>query len=210
MEKPGEEKLRILPRPVRRFRWIRGHLSRFDRFSMIGAVRFRFPVMTRFLKILTVTGQGSSWGIAVVVLWAGSYTGLIHFPMQWRYLNALLAPGFAWIIVKALKSFWRRPRPFQSITDYLPLTHAPTDESFPSGHSASVFAFLVAILPFAAPAVVPVVAVWAVLVAGSRWYLGVHYPTDIFVGATVGAVVGAAHAGVFDYLSQTIPTWPPL
>ena len=60
---------------------------------MLGAVRFRFPVMTLFFRVLTVSAQGTSWGIAIVVLALGMYGGLFTFPMQWRYLQALIAPG---------------------------------------------------------------------------------------------------------------------
>lgn len=207
MEKTGGEKPRILPRPIR---WIRARLTDFDHKSMIAGVRFRFPVVTAFLRVLTVSAQGTSWAIAIGVLALGIYGGWFHFPAQWQYLAALVAPGVAWIFVKMLKTFWRRPRPFQSIENYRSLAYAPSDESFPSGHTASAFAFLVALLSFAAPMVIPIVAAWAVVIAVSRWYLGVHYPTDILAGAAIGALSGLAHSTMIEVFTRLFPGWSPL
>ncbi len=174
---------------------------------MLGAVRFRFPVLTLFFRVLTVTGQGTSWGIAIALLAPAIYFGLVHFPSQILYLQALVAPGFAWILIKAMKRRWRRPRPFQTIVDFKHLSFAPLDDSFPSGHSGSAFAFLFAILPFADPVVIALATVWAVLIATSRWYLGVHYPSDIFVGVLIGSLAGAIHPFVFTLL-RLLPTFP--
>ena len=67
----------------------------------------------------------------------------------------------------------------------------PTSSSFPSGHSASAVAFAVAVGD-----VLPALR-WPLRVAGSvvafsRVYTGVHYPGDVLVGVTVGALIGRA------------------
>ena len=64
----------------------------------------------------------------------------------------------------------------------------PSSTSFPSGHSASAAAFAAVgdILPKLR---LPLRAA-AALVAFSRVYTGVHYPSDVLVGATVGALLG--------------------
>jgi membrane-associated phospholipid phosphatase len=69
------------------------------------------------------------------------------------------------------------------------LVRTPSSSSFPSGHSASAFAFATAVsgeLPVVAPVLVPL----AGMVAYSRVHTGVHYPTDVAVGAAIGVACG--------------------
>jgi phage replication-related protein YjqB (UPF0714/DUF867 family) len=125
-------------------------------------------------------------------------------------LQAAFAPGIAWIFVKAMKVFWRRRRPFQILEGFPGLTPAPLDDSFPSGHTASVFAFLVAMSPLG-PLVSAVLALWAGIVAYSRYYLGVHFPSDILVGALIGIGAGVGVIGVRDaYSADKYPSYTEL
>jgi undecaprenyl-diphosphatase len=71
----------------------------------------------------------------------------------------------------------------------------PASGSFPSGHSASAAAFAVAV-GGVLPALRPALRVGASVIAFSRVYTGVHYPSDVLVGATVGALFGRLAARV--------------
>jgi undecaprenyl-diphosphatase len=65
----------------------------------------------------------------------------------------------------------------------------PNSMSFPSGHSASAFAFVTgasAEMPILLPVLVPL----AGTVAYSRVYIGVHYPSDVAAGAAIGIGAG--------------------
>ncbi|MBB5158542.1 bifunctional phosphatase PAP2/diacylglycerol kinase family protein [Saccharopolyspora phatthalungensis] len=80
-------------------------------------------------------------------------------------------------------------------TDLLPeyrrLVAPPGSSSFPSGHAASAAAFTTAVC-MESPAAGAVLAPLAAAVAYSRVHTGVHWPTDIAVGATIGIGVGLA------------------
>jgi undecaprenyl-diphosphatase len=76
-----------------------------------------------------------------------------------------------------------------------PLIAVPRSTSFPSGHSASAFAFATGAgreLPAAAPAL----AFLAVAVAYSRVHTGVHYPSDVLAGVAIGIGSGLLAARV--------------
>lgn len=65
----------------------------------------------------------------------------------------------------------------------------PTSSSFPSGHSASAFAFAEGVRTAWPAASAPLFAA-AALVAYSRVHTGVHYPGDVLVGSGVGLGLG--------------------
>jgi undecaprenyl-diphosphatase len=67
----------------------------------------------------------------------------------------------------------------------------PSSTSFPSGHSGSAAAFAVSVGDLLPELSLPL-RMAAAVVAFSRVYTGVHYPSDVVVGAAVGAVVGRA------------------
>jgi len=73
----------------------------------------------------------------------------------------------------------------------------PTSSSFPSGHSASAFAFATAISRDS-PWLAVAIQFLAGSVAYSRVHTGVHYPGDTIAGALIGAGAGQAVSSVFD------------
>lgn len=88
-----------------------------------------------------------------------------------------------------LKNAVARTRPFDVNTGISLLVKKPTDYSFPSGHTAASFA-AVTVLFFAKEKYRYPALVLAVLIAFSRLYLYVHYPTDILGGILVGILCG--------------------
>jgi undecaprenyl-diphosphatase len=67
----------------------------------------------------------------------------------------------------------------------------PTSTSFPSGHSASGFAFAGAVAGSMPGLAVPLRGL-AAIVAYSRVHTGVHYPGDVIIGSLVGTTIGEA------------------
>jgi undecaprenyl-diphosphatase len=90
-----------------------------------------------------------------------------------------------------LKYLARRGRPRRRLGDRPPLLPIPGSFSFPSGHSASAFAFATAVAredPRLLIGVLPL----AGAVAYSRVHLRVHYPFDVLAGAAIGTGIGFA------------------
>ncbi|MAR00386.1 MAG: phosphatase PAP2 family protein [Oceanospirillaceae bacterium] len=92
------------------------------------------------------------------------------------------------LIYSQLKNRLVRQRPFISFPDILAHT-APLDKySFPSGHTMNAVNFAI-LFSWYFPALIWVVVPFAVLVGASRVILGMHYPTDVLVGALLGIAI---------------------
>ncbi|MFI5005087.1 MAG: phosphatase PAP2 family protein [Solirubrobacterales bacterium] len=104
---------------------------------------------------------------------------------RWRRASGVVAGTFA--LNTAIKLIVRRPRP--ELPGLPPLTGTPTQLSFPSAHASTSFAGARAYTRLGLPAA-PLYAL-AVSLAGSRLYLGVHYPSDILAGAMLGTATAA-------------------
>lgn len=71
------------------------------------------------------------------------------------------------------------------------------DASFPSGHTAASFAAVFALKTAGSPLWKPALAA-ALVIAFSRLYLYVHWPSDVLAGALLGAAVGWAGAKIME------------
>ena len=111
-------------------------------------------------------------------------------------VSGLAAIGVTSTIVNiVLKPLGRRRRPDRVAHDVLEARHVPMPEStsFPSGHSASAFAFAAGVA-HVAPRAGRVARIAAAIVAYSRVHTGVHYPGDVLAGSLTGVVLGKATA----------------
>lgn len=97
-------------------------------------------------------------------------------------LGAVIGEGF-------LKHLIQRPRPFVKESVNLVIS-APKTFSFPSGHTTSSFAAATVISKRIESAKIPA-WILAFMIAFSRMYLYVHYPSDVIAGAVLGASCAA-------------------
>lgn len=88
-----------------------------------------------------------------------------------------------------IKNLVKRPRPFTLHPYVDTIIHKPSSFSFPSGHSCSSFAAATAIFCFNKKAGIAAYVV-AALIAFSRIYFYIHFPTDILCGALEGVLIG--------------------
>ncbi len=141
---------------------------------------------------LTLLGSGGAiWLLAVAIMLCTK---------KYRRQGVILLAGLAVGVLVGnvcLKNLIARPRPCWLDNSVKLLISMPTDYSFPSGHTlASAIGATVltktdrrfgwAAIPLAA------------IIASSRLYLFVHYPSDILAGAVLGVVIGLAvyHLGM--------------
>lgn len=167
-----------------------GKVSVWESSSMQWMQRKRSPVLTRLLIWITRTGNGKTWFSVAIALNVLSALGVRFIPEQQSFLRAMLCALLAWVLGTQIKKWVGRARPFECVEGLSTAVSLPTCRSFPSGHAASAVAFFAGLLlighPWAAG-----VGVWASLVAFSRFYLGVHFITDLLGGAVLGVFCGA-------------------
>ena len=105
-----------------------------------------------------------------------------------------------------LKHVFARVRPCDVNTTIQLLVPRPSDYSFPSGHTAASFAAVAALFFAGQKKLWKPALVLAVLIAFSRLYLYVHYPTDILGGIIVGVLCGYIGARCVQYFSMKTKT----
>ena len=162
-------------------------LGRLDRKLLAAAIRRRGPVADRVMMTASTAANRSMLWMAI----AGGLAATGRRRPRTAAASGLLGISIAATLANGpLKFAWRRDRPIAiAHGGGEPLLPLPRTFSFPSGHSASAFAFATGVsaaLPAAAPVVVPM----AGTVAYSRVHTGVHYPSDVAVGAAIGAGSG--------------------
>jgi undecaprenyl-diphosphatase len=165
----------------------RDELSRLDMAVYAAIAATPTPTLDRFFRGLSRTADHSKLWLATAALLAttggergrrGAVDGLGSIAMSSAVVNAVLKPLSA------------RRRPDRE-THEVPAARQvtmPRSTSFPSGHSASAFAFATGVATADPKAGIPLFPV-AALVAYSRVHSGVHYPGDVVAGSVTGSAL---------------------
>jgi undecaprenyl-diphosphatase len=138
---------------------------------------------------------GEGWAVVVLVillidLRRGLEAAVIALPALWATMITVNV---------VLKRIFRRRRPFLSYVKARVIGPRPRDFSFPSGHAAAGFAGAV-LLGMFLPRWAPLFYLFAMAVCFSRIYLGVHYPSDVLMGAFAGSVLAVAFRAIVQML----------
>lgn len=154
--------------------------------------RWRPPRWFRLWMIFATRG-GDGW------LWYGLSALVLVFGGSTRYeavTAAWTACGAGAILFLVLKKLTGRKRP-NALVPHCWATLLPPDQfSFPSGHTITAFAFTVAVGSIY-PHLMGALLVCALSVATSRIVLGMHFLSDVIVGAILGAGLGYAGFAIF-------------
>jgi diacylglycerol kinase family enzyme/membrane-associated phospholipid phosphatase len=157
--------------------------------SLGDAVDRSLELISRFIH------YGEGWAAVVLLMLLVDLRRGLEAAVQ--ALPALWATMITVNVV--LKRVFRRRRPFIAFVKARVIGPRPRDFSFPSGHAAAGFAGAVLLSMFA-PAWAPIFFLFALAVSFSRIYLGVHYPSDVAMGAFSGMIL----AVVFHALIQML------
>ena len=148
------------------------------------------PSLLRRLAIL-LAHSGDSWYLVPAMLLAAWFGGPAA---QWLVARLLIAIGVLIVIIFLVKRRFKRQRPEGEWGNFYRRTDP---HSFPSGHAARMA--MLAVLAFGlGPAWLGwLMFVLAPAVSLARVAMGVHYLSDVVVGAAIGIVVGLLLLGVF-------------
>lgn len=155
----------------------------------------RLDFMTPFWTFITSLGNSGWFWIVLSVL--------LMIPERTRKvgITAIAAIAIGALITNVtLKNLIARTRPYEVIDGLKLLIERQHDYSFPSGHTCASFAaacvyYRMGPKRWAIPAVI-----LASLIAFSRLYVGVHYPSDVLAGLLIGAFSAWAAVKIEEYV----------
>ncbi len=156
-------------------------IHQYDILTFQWCMRCRFQsIATQLSYGFSKTGDGQLYIVLALLLplvdsqngWFFTQLGLIAFAIERStYL--------------VLKNTLKRNRPEAALQNFHSFVRPSDQFSFPSGHTAAAFV-MAGLASHFYPSLAPILYLWASLVGISRVFLGVHFPTDVLVGAGLG------------------------
>lgn len=169
------------------------------------------PITNPIFYVITTLGNAGWFWIVLAVLM------LTVLPKKYKKagLTMAIALILSFIFCNGImKHLWARPRAFwvvgqnfvvgNEFENLYGIFNSIHDYSFPSGHSSASFAAAVSIFMWRKKEG-SAALVLAALIAFSRLYFTVHYPTDVLVGTITGALYGVAAYFIVKALMNKVP-----
>lgn len=155
------------------------------------------PILDKLMVLVSGLGdKGAVWILLAAVL--------LIIPKT-RKTGVLVAAALVFDIILCngiIKPLAARIRPYDVNTAVEVLVAKPKDFSFPSGHTAASFAASSALWLAKEKWLWKPAFMLAVLIALSRMYLYVHYPTDVLCGAILGILCGGLAKKICSYYNE--------
>ena len=156
------------------------------------------PILDAIMVFVsTITNHGELWIAMGLLLLCFKQTRKTGFVVLTALLLMLITNNLI------LKNLIMRDRPCWIDPTVELLVKCPDSYSFPSGHTASSFAAAVSILLYHKKGGIFAVLLAAVI-AFSRMYLFVHFPTDILGGIMIGSMIAIAARWIVEYVGRKI------
>lgn len=149
-------------------------------------------IISKALPMISHSANGYYYPPILLFVYLLSPDKALHF-----FIVAIISFAVELPLCTIMKYGIKRSRPFEML-EAIHSRRKPGDRfSLPSGHTAAAFVITV-ILSYFYPLLILPSLIWASLVGISRIYLGVHYPTDVLAGMSLGifsALSGILSAG---------------
>ena len=169
------------------------------------------PITNPIFYVITTLGTAGWFWIVLAVLM------LTVLPKKYKKAGLTMAIALILSLIFCngiMKHLWARPRAFwvvgqnfvvgNEFENLYGIFNSIHDYSFPSGHSSASFAAAVSIFMWRKKEG-SAALVLAALIAFSRLYFTVHYPTDVLVGTITGALYGVAAYFIVKALMNKVP-----
>ncbi|WP_369750789.1 phosphatase PAP2 family protein [Methanocaldococcus sp. FS406-22] len=202
------------PLPYKVIAWLSGIFEMHKLLFTIGTIIGRFPrflAVAYFGNILGNIGKLNKFNIWLFYLINSHYNSILDTVMliisKTAYpliaitsiiiliknrkfgIKLISALCLAFIIAFSLKYLVNEPRPYLVLDNVHLLCNEGNEPSFPSGHTTLAFTLATSLL-FYSKKLGILFLIWAILVAYSRIYVGVHYPFDVLAGVVIGILCG--------------------
>jgi len=154
--------------------------------------RFRYALLDRIMPLITALGNGGFvWFIISIYLISNKNSSTQGYMIITSLVvTTIIGEG-------VIKHLIKRARPFAEMIESKLLISKPISYSFPSGHTASSFAAAGIFIAMDSRLSI-IVVILASVIAFSRVYLNVHYPTDVVTGIILGLLCSKLVISIFN------------